>query len=184
MAMPVLHVTLTEAQRQELRAALRVAPDARTYKRMTFVELSDRGYTVQALAELFDLHEQGARSYLHAYATGARPPHARDLDCRRAAPRQEAQQVQVVARAVVGADGLVRPPVGEPLDLWEGNTRPPRRRRSCGAEIGVRPDRTIVDHAARGGAEAGWTALGSKETRPLGARRGSSVGAVPPSYVA
>ena len=29
MAMPVLHVTLTEAQRQELRAALRVAPDAR-----------------------------------------------------------------------------------------------------------------------------------------------------------
>jgi transposase len=70
MAMPVLHVTLTEAQRQELRAALRVAPDARTYKRMKIVELSDRGYTVQALAELFDVHEQSVRSYLHAYATG------------------------------------------------------------------------------------------------------------------
>jgi transposase len=70
MAMPVLQVTLSEAQRRELHAALDTAPDARTYKRMKIVELSGRGYTVQALAELFDVHEQSVRSDLHAYATG------------------------------------------------------------------------------------------------------------------
>ena len=70
MAMPILQVTLSEAQRRELQAALHTAPDARTYKRMKIVELSGRGYTVQALAELFDVHEQSVRSDLHAYATG------------------------------------------------------------------------------------------------------------------
>src|SRR5215218_4311117 len=70
MAMPVLQVTLTEAQRRELQAALHTAPDARTYKRMKSVELSGRGFTVQALADLFDVHEQSVRSYLHAYASG------------------------------------------------------------------------------------------------------------------
>src|SRR5262245_1624596 len=61
---------LVETQGLVLRAVVHTAPDARTYQRMKIVELSDRGYTVQALAELFDLHEQSVRSYLHAYTTG------------------------------------------------------------------------------------------------------------------
>jgi transposase len=42
----------------------------RLYTRLKVVQLAGRGYTVQALAEIFDLHEQSVRSYLHASQTG------------------------------------------------------------------------------------------------------------------
>ena len=70
MAMARLRVSLTERQRRELGAALRRAPDARTYLRMKVVQLSDRGATVQELAALFDMHEQSVRRVLRAYARG------------------------------------------------------------------------------------------------------------------
>jgi transposase len=70
MAMVPLRVALTEEQRNELEQALRAAHDVRLFTRLKVVQLSDRGYTVQALAEVFDLHEQSVRSYLHAYAQG------------------------------------------------------------------------------------------------------------------
>jgi transposase len=65
-----LGVELTAAQQQELATALRTAPGVRLYTRLKVVQLAGRGYTVQALAEIFDLHEQSVRSYLHAYLDG------------------------------------------------------------------------------------------------------------------
>src|SRR6266542_7022710 len=70
MAMVPLCVELTAAQQEELSAALRAAPGVRLYTRLKVVQLAGRGYTVQALAEIFDLHEQSVRSYLHAYMEG------------------------------------------------------------------------------------------------------------------
>jgi transposase len=70
MAMVPLRVELTAAQQGELAAALRAAPGVRLYTRLKVVQLAGRGYTVQALAEIFDLHEQSVRSYLHAYLEG------------------------------------------------------------------------------------------------------------------
>jgi len=70
MATAPLRVTLSEGQRRELAAALRVAPAVRTYKRMKLVQLSDRGYTVEHLAGLFDLRVSRVRHTLHAYVAG------------------------------------------------------------------------------------------------------------------
>jgi transposase len=65
-----LHVKLSPAQRRELAAALRAAPDVRVYKRMKLVQLSARGYTVEHLASLVDLHQQRVRACLHRYLAG------------------------------------------------------------------------------------------------------------------
>ena len=70
MATAPLQVKLSTEQRRDLAAALRAAPDVRTYKRMKLVQLSDRGYMVEHLASLFDLHEQAVRRALHAYTRG------------------------------------------------------------------------------------------------------------------
>jgi transposase len=70
MATAPLHVQLSPAQRRELAAALRAAPDVRRYKRMKLVQLSARGYTVEHLASLFDLHQQRVRACLHRYVSG------------------------------------------------------------------------------------------------------------------
>ena len=42
----------------------------RLYTRLKVVQLAGRGYPVQALAELCDLHEHSVRRYLHAYTQG------------------------------------------------------------------------------------------------------------------
>jgi transposase len=70
MATAPLYVQLSPAQRRELAAALRAAPDVRLYKRMKLVQLSARGYTVEHLASLFDLHQQRVRACLHRYLAG------------------------------------------------------------------------------------------------------------------
>jgi transposase len=70
MATAPLHVRLSPEERRELAAALRDPPDVRTYRRMKLVQLSDRGYLVEHLASLFDLHHQAVRRALHAYARG------------------------------------------------------------------------------------------------------------------
>jgi transposase len=76
MRVETLHVTLTNAQRRELEAALETTHDVRVYKRLKVVDLSSRGYTVRALAELFNACQQSIRHYLHSYQQGgleARP---------------------------------------------------------------------------------------------------------------
>ena len=70
MSMTPLVVTLTDEQRREIECALKAAPTVRLYTRLKVVQLAGRGYSVPALAELFDVHEQSVRRYLHAYARG------------------------------------------------------------------------------------------------------------------
>ena len=70
MPVETLHVTLTDEQRKAAEAALETTHDVRVYKRLKVVELSSRGYTVRALAALFNVCQQSIRHYLHAYQRG------------------------------------------------------------------------------------------------------------------
>jgi transposase len=70
MAMVPLRLELTPAQQREVAQALRTAPSVRLYTRLKVVQLAGRGRPVQELAELFDLHEQSVRRYLHSYVEG------------------------------------------------------------------------------------------------------------------
>jgi transposase len=63
----MLYAQVNSEMHQMLQAELRVAGEAKWYRRLKVIDLSGQGMTVSALAQLFDLSSATVRSYIHAF---------------------------------------------------------------------------------------------------------------------
>lgn len=73
----MLYAQVDSERHQMLQAELRVAADAKWYRRLKVIDLSGQGVAVAELAQTFDLTPATVRSYIHAFnaagLTGLRP---------------------------------------------------------------------------------------------------------------
>ena len=66
----MLHAQVSPGDRARLHEAIHSATETKMYRRFKIIDLSSQGYSVPALAQLFDLSEATVRSYIHAYNHG------------------------------------------------------------------------------------------------------------------
>ena len=66
----MLYAQVNSETHQMLQAELRMAGDAKWYRRVKVIDLSGQGVAVAELARLFDLSPATVRSYIHAFNAG------------------------------------------------------------------------------------------------------------------
>jgi transposase len=73
----MIYAQVNATEREVLHAEMKRTTEAKWYRRLKVIDLSSQGYSVPALAELFDLGEGTIRRYIHGYnedgITGLQP---------------------------------------------------------------------------------------------------------------
>jgi transposase len=66
----MIYANVDENGRIELDRALKDAKDKNWYRRLKVIDLSNLGYSVPELSNMFDLHAITIRDYIHRYNCG------------------------------------------------------------------------------------------------------------------